>query len=78
LIPAFVVAVGVYLYLKNANNAELDQRWQSSDENNQTTIDHDTWQSVLDDYLVTDTDSGVNLFDYAGLIDDGRETLDDT
>jgi len=43
----------------------------------QEQIDHSEWQLILDDYLVSDTESGVNLFDYEGLLDDGREPLDD-
>jgi len=66
-----------YVWFFNANNPELDERWVASDESNTQPVDHQLWQTLLDDYLVTDTDSGVNLFDYAGLLDDGRQPLDD-
>lgn len=66
-----------YYFFFNQNKAELDTRWVAYAENSEQRIDHSEWQLLLDDYLVTDTDSGVNLFDYAGLLDDGRETLDD-
>ena len=73
----FSAALGLYWYFKETNNPELDLRWQPSNEQSATNVDHQLWQSVLDDYLVTDTDSGIHLFDYAGLLDDGREPLDD-
>ena len=81
LIAVVVVVAGAagagYYFLTNQNKAELDTRWATFAENSETTIDHSQWQLLLDDYLVTDTDSGVNLFDYAGLLDDGREDLDE-
>lgn len=55
----------------------LDERWAANGSNSTQTIDNDIWQGLLDDYLVTNTESGVNLFDYAGLLDDGRQPLDD-
>ncbi len=76
LFLAVSVAVGGYYWLANKNKAELDERWASSDESSEQAIDHSEWQTVLDDYLVTDDESGVHLFDYEGLLDDGREPLD--
>jgi len=70
------IVAGFYFYTINANRPVLDQRWAKSDESSQFRVDHSHWQSVIDDYLITDTDSGVNLFDYSGLLDDGRDTLD--
>jgi len=66
-----------YFFILNANKSELDERWSANDNNSTQTVDNDIWQGLLDDYLVTDTESGVNLFDYAGLLDDGRQPLDD-
>ena len=72
-----VVAFGAWYFLVlNANKSELDERWAEHDAASQVQIDNSVWQTLLDDYLVTDTDSGVNLFDYEGLLDDGREPLD--
>lgn len=78
-IVAFLTAAGVagYLYITNSTNAELDDRWASYTQSSTIKIDHNDWQMILDDYLVTDTDSDVNLFDYEGLLDDGRDVLDD-
>ncbi len=72
-----VFALLAYKFIADRNKAELDTRWAASVETNQQVLDHSLWQAILDDYLVSDTDTGVNLFDYAGLIDDGRETLNE-
>lgn len=66
-----------YVWIFNANKPELDERWATFDQASTELVDHELWQILLDDYLVTDTDSGVNLFDYAGLLDDDRQPLDD-
>lgn len=71
------VAAASYIYLANDTSAELDDRWASYAQSSEISVDHSDWQIILDDYLVSDTDSGVNLFDYEGLLDDGREVLDD-
>ncbi len=77
IVALIVAAIGFYFFQANDTSAKLDQRWATYSESNQLEIDHSEWQLILDDYLVTDTDSGVNLFDYSGLLDDGREPLDD-
>ena len=46
---------------------ELIPFWDLSDENNTAQIDHGAWQELLDAYLAGHP-SGVNRFDYAGLI----------
>ena len=78
---SFVVigaVVGYYIYsLSSSTKADLDERWSAYDDSSVVSVDNELWQGILDDYLVTDTDSGVNLFDYEGLLDDGREPLDD-
>ena len=47
--------------------------WDASDETNTATIDHGSWQEILDGYVRTD-DSGVNLFDYAALSSNAGDT----
>lgn len=70
------ISLGYKILVADRNKSELDTRWAASVESNPEVFDHSDWQTILDDYLVSDTDSGVNLFDYSGLIDDGREPLD--
>lgn len=76
LLLVVVALLGYKFLFLDRNKSEIDTRWEYSVESNTQVIDHSIWQEILDDYLVTDTDSGVNLFDYSGLLDDGRETLD--
>lgn len=68
---------GWFLLNNSDTNAELDQRFASHSSSSELEVDHSDWQLILDDYLESDTESGVNLFDYEGLLDDGRESLDD-
>ena len=77
ILAVTVAAAGYYFYSVNDTSADLDERWASFSQSSQLQVDHSEWQLILDDYLVSDTDSGVNLFDYSGLLDDGREPLDD-
>lgn len=84
LMAALVVLLGVaatagYFYQRAQNSTAsiLDERWVTHDANSTDVVDHSEWQFLLDDYLVTDTETGVHLFDYSGLLDDGREPLDD-
>ncbi len=72
-----LMAAAWYVWKSNANTSELDERWSGSDASSTDLVDNELWQTLLDDYLVTDTDSGVNLFDYGGLLDDDRQPLDD-
>ena len=76
-IALLVTAVAYYVFNTNDTDAVLDQRWASYAESSDLEIDYDNWQLLLDDYLISDTESGVHLFDYAGLHDDGREGLDE-
>ena len=72
-----VAGIAGYFFLSGSNDAELDQRFASHNSSSSLEVDHSDWQLILDDYLVTDTESEVNLFDYEGLLDDGRESLDE-
>lgn len=59
-----------YYKYKTSKDYEPAPFWQVSDEASQAEIDHSLWQQVLDDYLISDTPSGVNLVDYQGLVDE--------
>jgi len=78
LLLVVVAAGAAYVWQSSRNQAELiDEKWAVHDAESTQTVDHEPWQILLDDYLVTDEDPGVHLFDYSGLIDDGREPLDE-
>jgi len=64
-----VVALGVGKWYSNRTNLDPDPFWQASNQHSLTQIDHTDWQYVLDEYLVTDDPSGVNLVDYESLAD---------
>ncbi len=70
----FGLAVAYYLFAPRQHN-NITQLWKQSKEDSQRTVDHSLWQQVLDDYLVSDDESRVNLFDYQGMIDDEDKTL---
>jgi len=72
-----VLLLVVSCSLFDNTNEELDERFAEHDGASEVQVDHSDWQLVLDDYLESDTESGVNLFDYEGLLDDGREPLDE-
>lgn len=72
-----ILVAGCSLFSNSDVDAELDQRFASHNGSSPVEVDHSEWQLILDDYLIGDTESGVNLFDYEGLLDDGRDPLDD-
>lgn len=53
-----------------APKADLWPDWQAHDAQSTAVIDHSTWQSVLDDYLVV-TEPGASSFDYGRATSDG-------
>ncbi len=78
LIILTVLAAGLALGYKlfaPGQDTSVTVKWTPSNEANTESIDHSQWQEVLDNYLVADDESGVNLFDYQGLIDDEDESL---
>ena len=46
---------------------ELLPMWDASDESNQEDFDHSAWDELLKIHLDATHESGINLFDYAGL-----------
>jgi hypothetical protein len=55
-------------FWENSNSAE-------SRESSQTSIDHSTWQSFLNEYLVTNDPSGINLVRYEAIATQGSQGL---
>lgn len=64
-----------YILLSGAPKAEADSFWDTSDESNKATINHDEWQYILDEYLISDDPSGINLVDYEGIQENDQESL---
>jgi hypothetical protein len=49
--------------------------WVGSNEDNTQKISHNSWQSILDNYLISNHPSGVNRFNYARVSSDDRKKL---
>jgi len=73
-IALIAIAAASYWWLTN-RSYEAAPVWTVSNESNLTVISHEDWQEILDEYLISDDPSGVNLFDYRALQEDGVEPL---
>ncbi len=56
--------LAVFSLAGNAFGSDAWELWVASDEESTHTVSHDKWQTILDSYLVDDTDDGVNRFAY--------------
>ncbi|MDY0042938.1 MAG: DUF547 domain-containing protein, partial [Desulforhabdus sp.] len=56
--------------------AELWAKWNEYDASSTTRVDHSPWGRFLQDYLVTDDPSGVNLVHYSRVTASDRKELD--
>ena len=77
LIIVIAVAAKPLWQIISGHNYAADTTWLEHNDSNPAQIDHSGWQTVLDDYLVSDDPSGINLFDYQALDEDGTDELDD-
>jgi len=66
-----VLAVFIAFFSTMANAAN----WEKSDQTNSSTINHSLWQEILDQYLVSNTPSGVNLFNYKNVTSQDKSKL---
>ena len=55
--------------------ADVTSDWNESNPSNPTEIDHGIWQTILDRYLESDHNTGVNLFDYGRVDAQDRNVL---
>ena len=58
-----------------APGADAWEIWIASDDQATKTVAHDKWQTILDKYLVDETDDGVNLFAYGKVSDADKKLL---
>lgn len=49
--------------------------WAGSNENNKTSVDHTSWQNLLDTYLDSKHPSGINRFNYAAVNTKDKKAL---
>ena len=59
-----------------APKADLWERWEAHDPDSSLTVDHRTWDALLEKYLVTSDPSGVNLFRYGAVTSLDRTALE--
>ena len=60
----------------NISSATETKNWLTSNETNTTAIDHQSWQLILNKYLISNDPSGVNLFDYKQVSSKDKKTLE--
>ncbi len=61
--------------LRAAPQAELWSRWDKSDPNSNTRVDHSLWNGLLQEYLNTNHVSGINRFAYSKVTSAGKRRL---
>ncbi|MEE4661382.1 MAG: hypothetical protein V2J89_13010, partial [Halieaceae bacterium] len=82
LIPALLIAVLQGAALPGTAtagilpDAEAWERWRPASETRQIELDHSEWATLLDRYLQTETETGINLFDYKAVTASDRALLD--
>ncbi len=74
LILLILCGIAAYFLLKPAKYT-VAAFWLDSNDTNSAQIDHSQWQTVLDEYLITDDPSGINRVDYANLLTEDKEQL---
>ncbi len=75
-----LVAAGSLTWWLNREQARIDllvSQWSNSSPQSSLIVDHQAWQDVLDNYLETDHDHGVNLFAYGDVDDEDQILLND-
>ena len=65
----------ISLGVQAAPSADAIEFWTTSNEGSSQTVSHSAWQALLDKYLVSETASGVNLFNYKEVSKDDRKAL---
>ena len=74
-----MISLSILLLANNAANAAPDAKslefWNVSDENSTVVVSHAQWQSILDAYLRSETESGVNLFAYQSVTQADKKKL---
>lgn len=67
LFAGILMLLGVKLWHIQRSSTEPAAHWQSYNETSDETIDHSLWQEVLDEFLLSDSEDGINLVDYESL-----------
>jgi len=71
IILVVAVIFAAYAYIKNAEkNKQTQLFWAEENTSNTETIEHSKWQDILENYIETEHESGVYLFDYSSIDDE--------
>ena len=76
--PAFLLLVLLVLSSSNVLAAPSSKPldfWNHSNESNLTTVDHSTWQGLLNRNVIDQHPSGINRFNYAGISETDKRLL---
>ncbi len=73
---AFLSIVLIFSTAGAAPKADLWERWEAHDPGSSITVDHRTWDAILQKYLVTSHPSGINLFRYGAVTALDRTALE--
>ena len=73
---AFLSIVLIFSTAGAAPKADLWERWEAHDPGSSITLDHRTWDAILQKYLVTSHPSGINLFRYGAVTALDRTALE--
>lgn len=75
IVFTFLIALGFSMTTSAAPSSELIDFWDESDEDNTESVNHDQWQQILDKYLISDHESGINRFNYKSVSKDDKKLL---
>ncbi len=77
IVLLLLVSLAAYLYIQNEQtNKQTQLFWAIEDASNTQTIDHAAWQDILENYIETEHESGVFLFDYSSVDDEVFQQLE--
>lgn len=71
-----LIAFASFYWVVGKRDYQSAPFWRASDESNNAVVDHSVWQEILDEHLIGDDASGVNLVDYQSIKDEAQQDLD--
>lgn len=72
-----LIIIAALSFYKSPPKSVADPFWISTGGESTAQINHDAWQTILEDYLIEEEKPGINRFAYAEVDDEDRQTLDD-
>ncbi len=72
---AVLTATMLSVATQGAPSSDAWEMWHVSDEESGQQVSHAKWQTLLDQYLIDDTDDGINLFAYSKVSKEDKKLL---